>query len=427
MSAVPPVPAGPPALHQREFGHCKFCGARLRHVMADLGMSPIANAYRREDALDRMEPFFPLRALVCGSCLLVQAQEFESAQGLFTPDYAYFASYSESWLAHARRYVDEMTARFGLGAQSKVVEIAANDGYLLRWFLPKSIPVLGVEPTESTANAARELGIPVEVRFFGRETAESLLRQGHAADLMPANNVVAHVPDINDFVAGFAILLKPGGVATFEFHHVLQLIERRQFDTIYHEHFYYHSLGTFARILAHHGLQVFDVEELPTHGGSLRVYAQRAGSGPHAIAARVGELIAREAAHGLDRVEGYLAFGERVRAMKRRFLSFLVQAKDEGRSIAAYGAPAKGNTLLNYAGVRTDFVDYTVDRNPHKQGTFLPGTQIPVCAPERIFETRPDYLLILPWNLRDEIARQMAGIREWGGKFLVLVPEVELF
>lgn len=407
--------------------HCKFCGSPLRHVMADLGMQPVANAYRKKADLNRMEPFFPLRALVCEKCLLVQAQEFESAEALFSPDYAYFASFSDSWLAHAKKYVEDMTARFGLGKQSKVVEIAANDGYLLRWFKDLGVPVLGVEPTASTAKAAEKLGIPVEVVFFGRETAKALKAAGHSADLMPANNVVAHVPDINDFVGGFKILLKPQGVATFEFHHVMNLINLRQFDTIYHEHFYYHSLSTFKAILAHHGLQVFDVEELKTHGGSLRVYAQHADTGRQPVAERVGALLERERKFGLTDLDVYLRFGERVRQMKRRFLSFLIAAKESGKTIAGYGAPAKGNTLLNYAGVRTDFVDYTVDRSPHKQDTYLPGTQIPVLAPEVIFETRPDYVLILPWNLRDEVARQMAGIREWGGKFLVLIPEVEEF
>ncbi|MEZ5728859.1 MAG: class I SAM-dependent methyltransferase [Burkholderiaceae bacterium] len=406
---------------------CKFCGTPIRHAMADLGMSPVANAYRKPEDLDKMEPFYPLRALVCESCLLVQAQEFETAEQLFTADYAYFASYSESWLAHAKRYVDDMTDRFMLGASSKVVEIAANDGYLLRWFLPKGVPVLGVEPTAGTAAACAELGIPVEVKFFGCETARALKAAGHAADLMPANNVVAHVPDINDFVGGFKILLKPTGVATFEFHHVMNLMKFNQFDTIYHEHYYYHSLHTFKNILAKHGLKVFDVEELGTHGGSLRVYAQHDDTGIHPVSDRVPDLLAREAEFGLTSLDRYLEFNEQVKAMKRRFLSFLIEAKNAGKTIAAYGAPAKGNTLLNYAGVKTDFIDYTVDKNPHKQGTYLPGVQIPIESPDRIFETKPDYLLILPWNLRKEISEQMSAIREWGGQFLVLIPEVEAF
>ena len=419
--------AGTPSVIRNYDTNCKFCATPLRHVMADLGASPIANAYRKADELNRMEPFYPLRALVCDQCLLVQAQDFESAEHLFAPDYAYFSSFSDSWLAHARTYVERMTERFGLDSSSQVVEIACNDGYLLRWFLEKNVKVLGIEPTANTAEAARNLGIPVEVRFFGRETAKDLRSKGFAADLMPANNVVAHVPDINDFVAGFKILLKPKGVATFEFHHVMNLIEHKQFDTIYHEHYYYHSLATFSKILAHHGLQVFDVEELKSHGGSLRVFAQHADAAPHSVDARVGELLARESAFGLDSLERYLSFNESVKQMKRQFLAFLIDAKNQGKSIAAYGAPAKGNTLLNYAGVRTDFIDFTVDRNPHKQGTYLPGTQIPIVSPDQIFESKPDYLLILPWNLREEIIEQMSGIRKWGGQFLVLIPEVKVY
>lgn len=405
---------------------CRFCGSGLSHVFVDLGMTPMANAYRSASEQDRMEPFYPLRAYVCDQCLLVQLEEFETPEQIFGTDYAYFSSYSESWLDHARRYVDDMTERFGLGPQSRAVEIACNDGYLLRWFLPKGVKVLGVEPAGNCAEVARALGIEVAVAFFGASTATELKAQGHQADLMTANNVVAHVPDLNDFVEGFRILLAPTGVATFEFHHVLNLIRHNQFDTVYHEHFCYHSLSTFRRILERHGLSVFDVEELPTHGGSLRVYAQPKDTGIHPVCARVPALLEVERAAGLTGVDAYLAYGERVKRMKRQLLRFLIAAKETGKSIAAYGAPAKGNTLLNYAGVRTDFIDYTVDRNPHKQGMTLPGTQIPIHDPAKIFETRPDYLLILPWNLRDEIVKQMAGIREWGGRFLVLIPEVEV-
>ena len=405
---------------------CRFCGAGLSHVFVDLGMTPMANAYRSASEQDRMEPFYPLRAYVCDQCLLVQLEEFETPEQIFGTDYAYFSSYSESWLDHARRYVDDMSERFGLGPHSRAVEIACNDGYLLRWFLPKGVKVLGVEPAGNCAEVARAMGIEVAVAFFGASTATELRAQGHQADLMTANNVVAHVPDLNDFVEGFRILLAPTGVATFEFHHVLNLIRHNQFDTVYHEHFCYHSLSTFRRILEHHGLSVFDVEELPTHGGSLRVYAQPKDTGIHPVCARVPALLEVERAAGLTGIDAYLAFGERVKRMKRQLLRFLISAKETGKSIAAYGAPAKGNTLLNYAGVRTDFIDYTVDRNPHKQGMTLPGTQIPIHDPSKIFETRPDYLLILPWNLRDEIVKQMAGIREWGGRFLVLIPEVEV-
>ena len=404
---------------------CRFCGNGLRHTVADLGMSPMANSYRKPEELNRMEPFYPLHAYVCDQCFLVQLEAFQSGEDIFS-EYAYFSSYAQALLDHGKAYADAMTDRFGLGAQSKVVEVAANDGYLLRWFLPRGVPVLGIEPAGNVAEAARQLGIPMEVLFFGRETATQLKAAGHAADLMAANNVVAHVPDINDFVAGFKILLKPEGVATFEFHHVLNLLSLNQFDTIYHEHFCYHSLTTFSKILAHHGLKVFDVEEITTHGGSLRVFCQHDDSGVQAVSARVGEMLAREKAAGLDTLAPYLAFNERVKAMKRRLLAFLVKAKDEGKTIAAYGAPAKGNTLLNYAGVRSDFIDYTIDRNPHKQNHFLPGTQIPILGPEQLAVTKPDYLLILVWNLKNEVIDQMKHLRDWGGKFVVLIPEVEV-
>ena len=404
---------------------CRFCGTQLQHTVANLGMSPMANAIRKPEELNRMEPFFPLHAYVCGNCFLVQLEEFQSGEAIFS-DYSYFSSYVQAMLDHGRKYADDMTARFNLGAQSKVVEIAANDGYLLRWFLPKGVPVLGVEPAANVAEAARELGIPMEVLFFGRKTARELKAKGHAADLMAANNVVAHVPDLNDFVAGFAELLKPTGVATFEFHHVLNLLTLNQFDNIYHEHFCYHSLMTFSRILAHHGLKVFDVEEIPNHGGSLRVYCQPQASGAQPVSERVGAMLDRERAAGLDTLAPYLAMEERIRATKRSLWRFVLQAAEQGKTIAASGAPAKAATLLNYAGVRSDYIQYTVDRNPHKQNHFLPGTQIPIYGPERIAQTRPDYLVILAWNLTDEVKRQMAHIREWGGKFVVLIPEVKI-
>jgi predicted TPR repeat methyltransferase len=405
---------------------CRFCEAPLRHTFADLGMTPLANGYLRPDQLERMEPFYPLRAWVCERCLLVQVAEFESPVNIFS-DYAYFSSYSDSWLAHAERYVTAMIDRFGLNEMSRVVEVAANDGYLLQYFVRRRVPVLGIEPAANIAAVARDKGIPMVVRFFGRESAQALAAEGMAADLIAANNVVAHVPDLNDFVGGFKILLKPRGVVTFEFHHVWQLMQHNQCDTIYHEHFCYHSLSTFRRILAHNGLAVFDVEELGTHGGSLRVYAQHAETGTHAPAPRLHELLAREAAAGLTRLDPYLAYAERVKSMKFSLLNFLLAAKAEGKTIAGYGAPAKGNTLLNYAGVRTDFIDYTVDRNPHKQGLYLPGTHIPIYGPGKIAETKPDYLLILPWNLREEVMAQMSHIREWGGQFLVLIPEVQVY
>ncbi len=405
---------------------CRFCGTQLRHTVANLGMSPMANAIRKPEDLNKMEPFFPLHAYVCSNCFLVQLEEFQSGEAIFS-DYAYFSSYVQAMLDHGKRYADDMTERFKLGPNSKVVEIAANDGYLLRWFLPKGVPVLGVEPAANVAEEGRKLGIPMEVMFFGRESARKLRDMGHAADLMAANNVVAHVPDLNDFVAGFSILLKPQGVATFEFHHVLNLLQKNQFDNIYHEHFCYHSFLTFSRILAHHGLSVFDVEEIPNHGGSLRVYCQPAKTGNQPVSPRVAEMEARERAAGLDTLEPYLALEERIRASKRSLLRFVLDAHQQGKRIAAYGAPAKAATLLNYAGVRSDYIEYTVDRNPHKQNHFLPGTQIPIYGPERILETKPDYLVILAWNLKDEVMKQMSAIREWGGRFVILVPEVQIY
>ncbi len=422
--SVAEIQAAEARFSERFLPICRFCGNRVQHLIADLGMQPVANAYRSADELMQMEPTFPLRAMICGNCLLVQAQEFETFDHLFDKDYAYFSSYSSSMLEHARLFAEGSIERFGLDKDSLVVEVASNDGYLLRWFKDVGVPVLGIEPTASTAQAAIRLGIPVESVFFGRQTAQQLLDAGHAADLMPANNVVAHVPDINDFIGGFRILLKPNGVACFEFHHVRNLLAKRQFDTIYHEHYYYHSLSTFSRILERHELSVFDVERVSTHGGSLRVYAQQADTGTHATSDRVAEVLADEHKAGLDTLEPYLRLDADIRQMKRRLLTFLIEAKNAGKTIVAYGAPAKANTLLNYAGVGTDFIDYTVDLSPHKQNKYLPGTLIPILAPERVFQTRPDYLLILVWNLTDEVHRQMAGIREWGGQFVTLIPDV---
>jgi 2-polyprenyl-3-methyl-5-hydroxy-6-metoxy-1,4-benzoquinol methylase len=401
---------------------CRFCGAPLTQSLADLGSTPLSNSYLKASDLERMEPTYPLHARVCGSCFLVQLESFESPEHIFG-DYAYFSSYSDSWLAHARDYAAMATRRFGLNAGSRVVEIASNDGYLLRWFRDGGIPVLGIEPAANVAKVAEANGIPSRVLFFGRATARLLADAGETADLTAANNVLAHVPDINDFVAGFAIVLKPQGVSTFEFPHLLKLMEHRQFDTIYHEHFSYLSLTTVNKIFAAHGLRVFDVEEVPTHGGSLRVFACRADAA-HAETPAVAALLAREEAFGLTDLKRYAAFQEEVKAVKRDLLAFLIEAKRAGKRVAGYGAPAKGNTLLNYCGVRGDFLDFTVDRSPHKQDTWLPGTRIPVHAPEKIREEKPDYLLILPWNLRDEVMAQMAHIREWGGRFVVPIPEV---
>jgi hypothetical protein len=406
---------------------CRFCAAPLSCLVADLGMQPLSNAFPTAEQALAAELFHPLRALVCDACGLVQTQQVESADRIFTSGYPYFSSTSAPWLEHARRYADMTIGRFGLGASSRVVEVASNDGYLLRWFRERGVPSIGIEPTASTALAAEALGIEVVREFFGTQLAHRLREQGIVADLMPANNVVAHVPDLLDFVDGFTVLLAPQGVATFEFHHLLNLLHHLQFDTIYHEHFYYHSLTTFSRILASRGLQVFDVEALPTHGGSLRVYAQPAATGERTPSARVTEMLAREHAAGLLEPRTWRSFDDACRRMKRGMLSFLIQARNEGRSIAACGAAAKGNTLLNYAGVRTDFIDYVVDDTPSKQGRMLPGTHIPVVAAERLAETRPDYLVILPWNWRDEFVRRFSHIRDWGGRFVVLTPEVEVF
>jgi SAM-dependent methyltransferase len=401
---------------------CRFCGAALDLVFADLGSSPLANSYLAAEQLSQAESFYPLCVRVCERCWLCQLPEQASPEEIFG-DYAYFSSYSTSWLEHARRYVELVSARFGLGAAHQVVEIASNDGYLLRWFRERGVPVLGVEPAANVAEAARALGIPTEVRFFGEEAARDLAARGFAADLLLGNNVLAHVPDLNDFVAGLAILLEPTGVLTMEFPHLVRLVDENQFDTIYHEHFSYFSLVAVERVFAAHGLELFDVEELRTHGGSLRVYAQHRG-GAQPVGPRVGELVARERALGVESRAYYEAFAEKVRETKRKLLSFLIEAKRAGKSIAGYGAPAKGNTLLNYCGVREDFLDYTVDASPHKQGRFLPGTRLAIYPPARILETRPDYVLILPWNLRDEIAAQMSAIRDWGGRFVVAIPEV---
>ncbi len=401
---------------------CRFCAAPLRHTMVDLGVMPPANYYLRAEDLGRAEPFYSLHAFVCEVCLLAQIEELQSPQQLFS-DYAYFSSYSDSWLRHAETYVASMVQRFGFDADSNVIEIASNDGYLLQYFVARGVPVLGIEPAANVAKVAEARGVPTVVKFFGVETARALVAGGQQADLLIGNNVLAHVPDLNDFVAGLKLALKPDGMITIEFPHLLKLITLNQFDTIYHEHFSYFSLLAVTRILAHHGIRLFDVEELPTHGGSLRIYGCHADA-PRATAASVAEITAREIAAGLGDIETYAGFAEQVKQTKRALLKFVIAAKDAGKTIVAYGAPAKGNTLLNYCGIRGDFIDYTVDVSPHKQGLYLPGTHIPIHAPGRIFETKPDYVLILPWNIKDEIVGKMAGIREWGGKFVVPIPSV---
>jgi SAM-dependent methyltransferase len=404
-------------------GVCRFCQAPLRHTFVDLGMSPLCESYVSSENLNRMEPFYPLHVFVCSQCFLVQLQEYVAAEDIYT-EYAYFSSYSDSWLKHAKNYVEMITHRLGIGTSHLVVELASNDGYLLQYFVAKGIPVLGIEPARNVARAAVQKGIPSVTEFFGRRLAARLAAEGRQADLLLGNNVLAHVPDINDFVAGMKLLLKPQGVITMEFPHLLRLIEQNQYDTIYHEHFSYLSLSTSERIFAAHGMKIFDVEELPTHGGSLRIYACHEENAKYQVQPRVRELKSLEEAAGFGRIEYYQGFGEKVMANKRALLEFLIQARRDGKRIAGYGAPGKGNTLLNYCGIRTDFLDYTVDRNPYKHGKFLPGTHIPIFPPERIAETKPDFVLILPWNLKDEIIGQLAYIRKWGGKFVVPIPTV---
>lgn len=400
---------------------CRFCNAPLNHTFCDLGMSPFSNSYLTADSIKIQEPFYPLHTYVCENCYLVQLQEFESPEHIFS-DYAYFSSYSNTWLEHAKAYTEKMVSRFGFDCSSHVIEIASNDGYLLKYFKEKNVPVLGIEPAENVAKIARDAGIPSLIKFFGTNTANELAAEGKCADLLLGNNVLAHVPDINDFVRGMKILLKSNGVITMEFPHLLSLINQRQFDTIYHEHLSYLSFLTVRKIFAKHGLTLFDVEELSTHGGSLRIYARHSDASDKAVTERVAKLLKKESEAGLDGLAIYLAFAERVKEIKWELLEFLIKIKRDGKSIVAYGAPAKGNTLLNYCGIRTDFIDYTVDRSPHKQNLYLPGVHIPIFHPDKIKETKPDFLLILPWNLKDEIIEQMAYILSWGGKFAVLIP-----
>ena len=405
---------------------CRSCGNPLKHTFVELGVSPLANSYLTEEQLQQMEPFYPLHAYVCDACYLVQLNEFESPDQIFG-DYAYFSSYSESWLNHAKEYTNLMVERFGFDANSLVVEIASNDGYLLQYFKEKGIPVLGVEPAKNVAKVAQEAGIPTITKFFGVQTASELSTEGKSADLMLGNNVLAHVPDLNDFVKGFKVLLKPQGVITIEFPHLMRLIEENQFDTIYHEHFSYFSMITVNKVFAKHGLTIFDVQELPTHGGSLRIYACHAEDTSKPVSDRISDLLNKEIDAGFTDLELYQSVGKRVKETKRNILDFMIKAKRGGKSIVGYGAPAKGNTLLNYCGIRTDFIDYTVDRSPHKQGHFLPGTRIPIYQPDKIKKTKPDYLVILPWNLKDEIMEQMAHMRDWGGQFVTLIPDVKIY
>jgi SAM-dependent methyltransferase len=402
---------------------CRFCGNALSRTFVDLGLSPLSNSYVAPDQRDRMEPFYPLHAYVCEKCLLVQLMEFETSENIFS-HYAYFSSYSKSWLEHARSYTEMIVRRLGLDQSSQVMEIASNDGYLLQYMKQAGVQVLGIEPAKNVAAAAVANGIPSITHFFGVKLARELAAEGRKADLLLGNNVLAHVPDLNDFVAGMKLVLKPHGVITMEFPHLARLIDECQFDTIYHEHFSYFSFHTVEQVFARHGLALFDVDELPTHGGSLRIYARHAEDSTREVGPNVGKLKAAEQRMGLTSFDIYDSFARKVIDVKCEVLEFLVQAKRQGKSVAGYGAPAKGNTLLNYCGIRSDFIDYTVDASPHKQGQYLPGSRIPIYAPSHINATRPDYVVILPWNLKQEIMAQMAHIREWGGRFVTFIPRL---
>jgi C-methyltransferase C-terminal domain/Putative zinc binding domain/Methyltransferase domain len=424
-SATSTVSHSPRPLARARSFACRFCGTPLQTSFVDLGMSPLCESFVGPEQLAEMEPFYPLHAYVCGRCFLVQLQEFVTPAEIFT-EYAYFSSYSTSWVEHARRYAEAMMARFKLGPASKAMEIASNDGYLLQHFVARGVPVLGIEPAANVAKVAIEKGIPSVVRFFGRQSAAEIAAQYGQPDLLLGNNVLAHVPDINDFVGGIKTLLAPQGVITMEFPHLQRLMAQNQFDTIYHEHFSYLSFVTVERIFAHHGLTLFDVEELPTHGGSLRIYGRHSEHAALEVTGRVRELRQREIDDGFLSLERYRGFEEQVKATKRKLLGFLIDAKQRGKTVAGYGAPGKGNTLLNYCGIRTDFLDFTVDANPYKHGKFTPGTRIPIFPPEKVREARPDYVLILPWNLKDEITAQAAYVRDWGGRFVVPIPEVRV-
>lgn len=405
---------------------CRSCGAPLTRTFVDLGMSPLCESYPSATDLNRGEMYYPLHVYVCESCFLVQLEEFESAENIFS-DYAYFSSYADSWLKHSEEYCKNMTARFGLNDRSLVVEVASNDGYLLQYFVKRGVPVLGIEPAANVARVAVEKGVPTLVKFFGTKLANELVAEGRFADLVLGNNVLAQVPDLNDFVEGLKILLKPRGILTLEFPHLLRLIERNEFDTIYHEHFSYFSMLTTARILEAHGLKAFDVEELPTHGGSLRVYGCRVEDQTRAIEPSVPRVIADEERAGLGSVEGYKGFARQVKDTKTALVDFLLTAAREGKSVVGYGAPGKSATLIHYCGIGKDLIRYTVDRSPYKQGRFLPGSHIPIYHPDRIAETKPDYVVILPWNLKDEIMEQLQYIRGWGGRFVVPIPKVAVY
>lgn len=405
---------------------CRFCHAPLQHTFVDLGMSPLCQDHIKPEEVDKMEPFYPLHVYVCEKCFLVQLEEYVSPSDIFS-DYAYFSSYSDYWLNHVEHYTDLMVERFPINTKSLIAEIASNDGYLLQYFITKGIPVLGIEPATNVAEYAIKKGVRTEIKFFGVKTAYEMVKKYGKADLLIGNNVLAHVPDINDLVGGMKIFLKPEGIITMEFPHLERLVERNQFDTIYHEHFSYLSFTTVEKIFAYHGLTLFDVEELPTHGGSIRIYAKNSEDISKEVSKRVVELRSREKALGMLTLDYYKNFDKKVNETKRKILDFLIHAKREGKKIIGYGAPGKGNTLLNYCGIRTDFLDFTVDRSPHKQGNFLPGTLIPILSPEMIKEAKPDYVFILPWNLKEEIIDSHSYIGEWGGKFVVPIPELQVY
>ena len=406
--------------------YCKFCNVSLTHKLVDLGMAPLANSFLSSDMLAREEPKYPLRVFVCSNCLLIQTEEYESREKIFS-DYLYFSSYSQTWLRHAEDYVNMMIARFGFDKRSQIIEIASNDGYLLQYFKKKKIPILGVEPAANIAKVAEKKGIPTIIKFFGIDTAKELILKGTRADLLIGNNVLAHVPHLNDFVAGMKILLKQNGIITMEFPHLLQLILDNQFDTIYHEHFFYFSLHTVQKIFSYHGLFIFDVDELSTHGGSLRIYATHTENNELPVSNNVNKLIQKEKEYGLTTLSTYTNFQNKVDIIRENIHQFFINAKNAGKRIVCYGAAAKGNTLLNYCGIGSDLVEYVVDLSPYKQGLYLPGTHIPVYDPEKIRETKPDYVLILPWNLKDEIMQQISYIRSWGGHFVVPIPEVKIY
>ncbi len=411
-----------PAIHG-----CRFCDAPLNHSVCDLGMHPLCENFLTEDQLNAAESYYPLHAYVCEKCFLIQVEEYVHGKEIFGGEYAYFSSYSDSWLKHAAAYADQITERLSLNEQSLVVELASNDGYLLKNFVAKNIPCLGIEPADNVAAVAIEKGVPTRVLYFGVDVAKELRKEGIRPNLMCANNVLAHVPDLNDFVGGIKVLLADDGVLTVEFPHALHTLEQNQFDQIYQEHYCYFSLLTLRKVFEHHGMTVFDLDEIPTHGGSLRIYVRHTEDDTRPISSAVIDMHDLEVAKGLEEVETYTAFAEQVKETKRKVLEFLIQAKRDGKTVVGYGAPGKGNTMLNYCGIGTDFIDYVVDRNPYKHGKFLPGTHIPVYPTEKIAETKPDYVFILPWNLRDEISDQLEYVHEWGAQLVVPIPQLTVF